>query len=134
MKEILKMKIPGNPEYIQIAKVAAASAANLEGFNIECIDEIKMAVGEACKAITCHGSEKWSSCYEMILEVEKDFLKISIIDSSCGNGIEKNRKVCLDCPKEGDLGIQILKTLVDDLQLVKKEDGCKSIVMVKKKC
>jgi hypothetical protein len=56
MSEILKMTLPGNPEYIRVTKSAVGSAAALAGFDFDCVEDIQMAVAEACKSIT------WCMC------------------------------------------------------------------------
>lgn len=133
MSEVLKMTIPGNPEYIQIAKMAAGSAASLEGFDIEKVYDIRMAVGEACKTITCHGFEGWSDSYQLILDMAKPELTITIEDASCQHRVAKGQPPCMDCPNEGDLGIQIIKSIMDDVEIIKSGNGCKSIKMKKTK-
>ena len=57
MADKLTFIIPGKPQYITMMRLAIGSAANTAGFNIEEIDDIKTAVAEACKNISCHGSE-----------------------------------------------------------------------------
>lgn len=132
MTELLKMKVPGDPEYIQIAKMAAGSAASLEGFDIEKVEDIRMAVGEACKVITCHGSDCWSEYYQLSMEMKGDRLEISVADASGGvHNQTKKAKPCLDCPKEGDLGVHIIKTIMDEFEIDSKEKGYKSLRMVK---
>ena len=133
MSEILKMTILGNPEYIQIAKMAAGSAASLEGFDIEDVEDIKMAVAEACKTVTCHGFDGWSVNYSIIMEMSKETLTVYVEDSSCKHTVAKGERPCLDCPNEGDLGIQIIKSIMDEIKIIKVGDGCKSIKMVKNK-
>ncbi|MGI6721259.1 MAG: ATP-binding protein [Anaerovoracaceae bacterium] len=133
MSEILNITVPGNPEYIKIIKMAAGSAASLEGFDIEKVDDIRMAVAEGCKAITCHGFEGWSENYKVILDMAEENLTIEIIDEVGDHKVEKVQRPCLDCPNEGDLGIQIMKTIMDDVEIQKSENGCRSIKMVKNK-
>ncbi|MEA4921970.1 MAG: ATP-binding protein [Eubacteriaceae bacterium] len=133
MSGILEMTVPGNPEYIKIAKMAAGAAASLEGFDIEKVDDIKMAVGEACKAITCHGFEGWSENYQLAMDMAGKVLTIEVEDKLCKHQVSKGTRPCMDCPGEGDLGIQIIKSLMDDVEIVKAGDGCRSIRMVKNK-
>ena len=47
MGDLLKFSIPGKPEYVKIAKLAVGSAAGTANFNIEAIEDIEIAVGEA---------------------------------------------------------------------------------------
>ena len=56
MADKLKFVIPGKPEYITMVRLAVGSIADTAGFDYEEIEDIKTAVSEACKNITCHGS------------------------------------------------------------------------------
>lgn len=133
MGDLLKFSIPGKPEYVKIAKLAVGSAAGLANFNIEAVEDIEIAVGEACRNISCHGFEGFSNFYEVECWIDEEQITITISDKCCEHGIEKHKKPCLDCPNEGNLGIYIIKSLMNEVEIVKEEDG-NSIRMVKHKC
>lgn len=134
MEDVLKFSLPGNPEYIQVVKLAVGSVAGLKGFSIEAVEDIQIAVAEACKNITCHGAEGFSALYEIKCQSEEKKIIITVTDLTCDKRIEKDKKPCLDCPKEGDLGIYIIKSLVDQVEIVTASQGNKSIKMVKNIC
>lgn len=134
MSNLLKMTVPGRPEFIQVCKSAAIAAANLSKFDIDTVDEIGMAVFEACKSITCHGHDCWCTSYEMNIEFLEDKFKIILV-STGEHSIEKCvQHICLDCPREGDLGIAIIKSIMDQVEIEKENDGTKKIIMVKNLC
>lgn len=134
MGDLLKFSIPGKPEYVKIAKLAVGSAAGTANFNIEAIEDIEIAVGEACKNITCHGFDGFSNFYEVECMIEADRMIVTVSDKSCEHGLEKHKKPCLDCPNEGNLGVYIIKSLMDEVEIVKAQDGNNSIRMVKNRC
>ena len=134
MGDLLKFTIPGKPEYVKIAKLAVGSAAGTANFNIEAIEDIEIAVGEACKNISCHGFDGFSNFYEVECQVEEEKITITVYDMGCEHGLQKHKKPCLDCPNEGNLGMYIIKSLMDEVEIVKARDGNKSIRMVKNKC
>ena len=68
MADKLQFVIPGKPQYITIVRLAVGSAANTAGFDVEEIEDIKTAVGEACKNISCHGSEGFAEQYQVDCE------------------------------------------------------------------
>ncbi len=133
MGDLLKFSMPGKPEYVKIAKLAIGSAAGTANFNIEAIEDIEIAVGEACKNITCHGFDGYSNCYEVECQIDEQKIIITISDNCCEHKIEKCKKPCMDCPNEGDLGIYIIKSLMNEVEIVKAKDR-NSIRMVKNKC
>lgn len=130
MSDMLKFSVPGNPEYVKIVKSAAQSAAGVANYSIEAVDDIGIAVGEACKLITCHESKCFCDHYEIECTMEEDRMQIIISDEFSNHGIEKYMKPCMDCPNEGNLGFLVIKSLMDEVEII-KEDNKKSIRMVK---
>ncbi len=133
MGDIFKFSIPGKPDYVSMVRIAIASLASNAGFNVEAIDDIKVAVSEACKFVTCHGHEGWSNRYDVVCEIGETQIRIMVNDSTEGHDLYKNTRSCANCPGEGELGIFIIDTLMDEIQISEKTDGCKSINMVKNK-
>ncbi len=133
MADKLTFVIPGKPEYITMVRLAVGSAADMAGFDIDEIEDIKTAVGEACKSITCHGSEGFAEQYEVECLVEDGKIEVSISDKSTGHRIEKLKKPCLDCPREGDLSFFVITSLMDKVEVIKDEICRNTIRMVKAK-
>ncbi len=130
MTEILNMEVIGDPDYIGVVKMAAGSAASIEGFDIEKVEDIRVAVGEACKTITCHNFAGWSAAYKVSMAIEEEQMVIKVEDSKEGHQREKSKRLCLDCPKEGDLGIHIIRSVTDDMEVIRSGDGLRCIRMV----
>lgn len=133
MKDLLKFSLPGNPKYWQAIKLAVGSAAGTANFSIEAVEDIEIAVSEACKNITCHGTDGFSDIYEIKCELDDEQIVITVTDIS-DHTLKKDKKPCLDCPNEGELGIHIINTLMDEVEICKASQGKKSIKMVKNKC
>lgn len=133
MSDLLKFSVPGNPEYVKIAKTAAQSAAAACDYSVEAVDDIGIAVGEACKLITCHGFDGWSDSYDIECTIEEEKITIEVKDEHCLHRIKKDRRLCMDCPNDGELGMMVIKSLMDDVEIVKEEGKKKSIKMVKHK-
>ncbi len=133
MGDLLKFLIPGKPEYFKIAKIAIGSAAGMANFDIQAIEDIEIAVGEACKNISCHGFAGFSNFYEVQCEIDPEKITITVTDCCGEHEIEKYKKPCLDCPKEGDLGIYVMKSLMNEVEIIRADSG-NSIRMVKNKC
>lgn len=133
MTELLTLKVPGTPGYIKITEMAVAGVAALAGFDVQAVEDIKMATGEACKQISCHGFECWPEAYEVFCTMEEDTLTVTITDLGARHRLPKTSKNCLDCPSEGDLGLCIIRTMMDDVHLVETENHTKSIILVRSK-
>ena len=127
----LEFIIPGKPEYLTMVRLAIGSIAATAGFNLDAVEDIKTAVSEGCKLISCHGFEGFSNKYEIMCNVEKGKLEITIEDRCEGHNLKKLEKPCRSCPAEGDLGVFVIQSLMNAVEIGRKEDGQKSIRMVK---
>lgn len=128
----LSLKIPGKPEYIKGTRLFIGSVAANAGFDVEQCEDLKTAVSEACKNISCHGSLGFSDKYEVACLIEQNKITVTVTDLSESHQLEKLNKPCKHCPKEGDLSIFIIRSLVDELEFGNNEDGLKYITMVKR--
>lgn len=129
---LFKLTIPGDPTYIRLAKKTASSAGSLLNFDMEAISDIEIAVGEACKLVTCHNSDGWCDSYDITWELDGERIVITVAEGEEGRRNGKGgKRPCIDCPKEGDLGIAVMKTLMDEVQIVSAERGNKYIRMTK---
>lgn len=127
----LTFVIPGKPEYLTMVRLAISSIANTAGFDLDAAEDMKTAVEEACKNVSCHGFEGFSDQYEVECNVEKGKIEIIVKDACDEHSLEKLAKPCQNCPKEGDLGIYVIKSLMNEVEFGKADDGHKAIRMVK---
>jgi serine/threonine-protein kinase RsbW len=131
MSERFKFVIPGRPEHISTVRLAVGSVAASCGFNVEEIEDIKTAAGEACQLVSCHEMEGYAKEYTVECETEPGKITIKVINTS-DELMEKTGKRCIDCPNEGEIGKLLIKSLMDSVE-VSCEDDKKTIVMTKTK-
>ena len=131
MLDVLNFSIPGKPEYIQMLRLAIGSIAGKSGFDVEKIEDIKVAVAEACKLVTCHGRDGLSAKYELTVEIEDGRMQITVSDLGSGHTIEKYCQQCTHCPEDGDLAIFVMDSLMDETELFSNENVSRRIKMVK---
>lgn len=115
MSDVLKISVPGKLEYVGTIRLAISSLANCAGFDIEAIEDIKVAVSEACSNVVNHGCAKGADFYEVSCEVYEDRMVICIEDFAGGYDVDLYREPNLNDPKEGGLGIYIMKALMDEV-------------------
>ena len=128
----LRFEIPGKPEYLTMVRLAISSVATCANFDIDSIEDIKTAVTEACKQISCHGFSGFSTKYELDLSVEERRIEIEVRDECDEHTLEKLEKPCQQCPQDGDLSLMVIKSLVDEVEVTRNDkNGRKSIRMVK---
>ena len=48
MEKLVELEIPAQPEYVRIVRLIVAGIGNAMRFNVEELDDLKLAIGEAC--------------------------------------------------------------------------------------
>jgi serine/threonine-protein kinase RsbW len=113
--------LPAKSEYVSTARLTASSVASRIGFNIDEIEDIKVAVSEVCNIIL---SKKGNSSerYKISYDITGDGLQVTFIGENCVLG-------CLEDSIENEYGLYIMKALMDSVELCNTDH---SIVMSKK--
>jgi len=122
------MEISTNPDYVGIIRLATSGVANKVGFSVDEIEDIKVAVSEACTNAIRH-----SEVNNFLIEFKllQNGLCIEIKDQGKGYDIDSIEAVDLSNPKEGGLGIYIIKTLMDEVE-IDSRDGKGTIIKMTK--
>lgn len=126
--DVVKMTLPCKGEYVGVARLTISAIANRMGFNIEEIEDIKVALAEGCTNAIKHGLDEK---FYLDIEIYEDKLKINIKDTGKGYNVDEIAEPDLENPKEGGLGIFIIKTLMDEVELSSKIGEGSNIKMVK---
>jgi len=122
------MEITSNPEYVGIIRLTTSGVANKIGFSIDDIEDMKVAVSEACTNAIKHSSDNMFNITFSILE---NGLTIEIQDNGKGYDIENTAQPDFENPKENGLGLFIMQTLMDDVSIESKENQGTIVRMTK---
>ena len=126
--ETIKMEITANPEYVSIIRLTTSGIANKVGFCIDDIEDLKVAISEACTNAIKHSSDdKFTIIYSMI---EKG-LTIEIIDKGKGYDRSSVSEPDIDNLKESGMGLFIIESLMDEVIVESQEGKGTSIKMTK---
>ncbi|HEX4215296.1 MAG TPA: hypothetical protein VIA06_18395 [Candidatus Dormibacteraeota bacterium] len=66
---LAELKIPASEEFIHVAKMVAASVGGHLGFDLEEIDDLKIAVAQACDSTIQEAMELWGSANPAIMRI-----------------------------------------------------------------
>lgn len=129
--EIMQLEIPRSPEYVSIARHAVEGIARRMCFAPTQIEDLKLAVGEACTNAVRHGCATVDSpTVEIKCIVLPEGLSVEI-----RNGIECGEKPFVpakpDPTKEGGFGLYLIRQLVDEV--IFNWDADKAVVKMLKK-
>ena len=126
--ETIKMEISANPEYVSIIRLTTSGIANKVGFCLDDIEVLKVAISEACTNAIKHSLEdRFTIIYTMI---EKG-LTIEIIDNGKGYNTKEVSEPDLDNLKESGMGLFIIESLMDKVNVESTEGKGTSIKMTK---
>lgn len=126
--ETIKMEISANPEYVSIIRLTTSGIANKVGFCLDDIEDLKVAISEACTNAIKHSLEdRFTIIYTMI---EKG-LTIEIIDNGKGYNTKEVSEPDLDNLKESGMGLFIIESLMDKVNVESIEGKGTSIKMTR---
>lgn len=126
--ETIKMEISANPEYVSIIRLTTSGIANKVGFCIDDIEDLKVAISEACTNAIKHSlDEKFIIIYSII----ENGLTIEVIDN--GKGYDRNSvsEPDINNLKEGGMGLFIIEALMDEVRVESQQGKGTSIKMTK---
>ncbi len=126
--ETIKMEIPANPDYVSILRLTTSGIANKLGFSMDDIEDMKVAVSEACSNAVKHSEDNKVSINFNLLN---NGIQIEIIDNGKGYDVDAIETPDLSNPKEGGLGLFIIQTLMDEVNIESKGNQGTTIKMTK---
>lgn len=126
---VIKISMPTDPKFISVIRMTASSIANQIGFNIEEIEDIKIAVSEASTNVIKYSNV---DTFELKFAEGEDFIEIEIRDDGSGLDPSQIKVPNLEEDREdGGLGIYIMKALMDEVD-IHSEKGKGTIIYMKK--
>lgn len=140
IKDIIKLKIPAKGEYLSLIRLTASSVGAKMGFNIDDIDDIKVSMGEACTSIIESLNPGEESEFKIEYSLADDKLKIKVknkVKSKASDFVEMSEEEkeileLVDLLEEG-LGIMIIQSLMDEVNISSAGEGETEIKMIKLK-
>lgn len=111
-RDEVRLVVPATPEFLRLARVTASGLASRMGFNIDEVEDLRLAIDELCFALI--GSRGRPGTVELRFGVHLDVLDVLGVVS-----IEDDRTD----PVLAAFSRQILTALVDDFAVFRDEQG-----------
>ena len=131
MEDTVRLTVPGKPEYVGTVRLAVSHIASQADFDIEAVEDIKVAVSEACTNAVCHSATDDALPYDVICNLHKDKLVITVEDKAGGFDIDKYKRPGSDDISESGLGIFVIHAMMDEVDISSVIGEGTSITMVK---
>jgi len=130
----VELRFSAQPEHVRTARLVAAAVARRAGVDEAVLDEVRLAVGEACsRAVGLHRTNNSPTPVRVALTEEEKTFSIEVGDELPGPaGAVPGARVAsgaapgsvdLDSDGEDDMGLAVISGLVDDLQVIDGENG-----------
>jgi serine/threonine-protein kinase RsbW len=120
------IEIPARSVYVAVVRLAVASLARGAGFDEEVVDDLKMAVGEACaNAVLSHETSGSTAPVTVTWSDEGDALVVEVRDRGAGYDPFAPAEV-LDSQGFSTrfvMSIALLRSLVDECQISPRDGG-----------
>jgi serine/threonine-protein kinase RsbW len=115
--ELVRLEIPAQPAYVGVARsVVAAVAATVMGLDEDRLDDLRLAVSEACTtAVEARKDGVAASHVELVCVEADDYLEVTIEDE--GQGFAPGEQ------EEDGYGLQLIQALVDHVSFDRTEAG-----------
>jgi len=116
--QIVELEIPSSPEYVAIVRQAVEGLARRMEFCEDQIEDMKLAVGEACTNAVKYGSSRDDSNNVAVrCMVLSDGLSVEIRNTitDCD---APHVPVTPDLSREGGLGLYLIRKLMDEVDIV----------------
>ncbi|GHA96627.1 ATP-binding protein [Streptomyces termitum] len=133
----VELRFSAQPEHVRTARLVAAAVARRAGVDEAVLDEVRLAVGEACsRAVGLHRSNGVTTPIRVVLTEEEKTFSIEVGDEVPGAGTAAATAAGVpvaraaapaedfdDADGEDEMGLAVIRGLVDDVEVTAGEDG-----------
>ncbi|MFJ7268944.1 ATP-binding protein [Streptomyces sp. NPDC099050] len=127
----VELRFSAQPEHVRTARLVAAAVARRAGVEEAVLDEVRLAVGEACsRAVGLHRTNGLTAPVRVVLTDEEKVFSIEVSDEVPGPaggpaaavpGIDAVLDPDID--GEDEMGLAVISGLVDDVEVISGEAG-----------
>ncbi|KHF33670.1 anti-sigma B factor RsbW [Paenibacillus sp. JTLBN-2024] len=132
------ISLPARAEYVDIVRLNLYGIASKMGFTYEDIEDMKVAVSEACNNSVLYAYGKQDGIVEVAFEVFEDMLSITVRDegesferTSTSGSATLHDKELLDV-EIGGLGFYLMEALMDEVSIENAAGRGTKVVMTKR--
>jgi serine/threonine-protein kinase RsbW len=120
----VRLSIPAQPEFITLSRLALAGLARVRVLSEETLADLKLAITEACSNSVRHAYAGGRGTVEIVYRLEPDRIEIEVSDDGRGfDHLGAGASPEDSDLSEGGLGIAIIRSIADDLEIASREDG-----------
>lgn len=122
----VELLFSAQPEHVRTARLVAAAVARRAGVDEAALDEVRLAVGEACsRAVGLHRNSGIEDPVRVRLTEDEKKFTIEVADEVPGTASGSGADGGADEPAddEGEMGLAVISGLVDDFEVLDVDRG-----------
>ena len=123
--------LPAHPEHVRTARLVVVAAARRAGLDDELVDELRLAVGEACaRAVGLHRHDASDERIEITVSDDATGLRVAVSDHGGGplRGTTTSDELDSEELVDPDLSLALITGLVEDAAVVTSPDGSGTVI------
>jgi serine/threonine-protein kinase RsbW len=122
---MVRLTIPAKPEYITLSRLALTGLSRVRPLPDDTLADLKLALTEACSNSVRHAYREAGGHVEISFELRPDRLVVEVVDDGSGfDAAHVGRNVdSEDDLTEGGLGIAIIRSIADEVDIADRSDG-----------
>ncbi|MFC8230386.1 ATP-binding protein [Streptomyces sp. NPDC057287] len=130
----VELRFSAQPEHVRTARLVAAAVARRAGVDEAVLDEVRLAVGEACsRAVGLHRSHDIAAPVTVVLTEDEKAFSIEVGDGIAAPGSGTSPQGVpggggpddpeTEADTEDEMGLAVISGLVDDVEVLTGVEG-----------
>jgi len=130
---LVRLSFPAKPDYLLLARLALSGIARQLPVEDELLADLKLAVTEACGNAVRHAYPDGTGDVTVAFVVRDDAIEMTVEDRGAGIGSAPVPDSPVAGPVDGGMGLAIMRTIVDELDVTGGPDGLGTVVRMTKR-
>ncbi len=128
----VELKIPGRAEWVAVARLAVAAVASRLRFSVDEIEDIKLAIAEACTNSIQSAGGVDAGVIEIVCDALEDELRVTVRDKTPGLHLEPVKEGGIAEGRTEELGVFLIRALMDSVDYTSDPRRGTELVMAKR--
>ncbi|NPV45960.1 MAG: ATP-binding protein [Armatimonadetes bacterium] len=135
---VIEMKVPCDPRFLSVVRLAVAGAAARAGLAVAEIDDVKVAISEACTNVIDHAfvgpAASASATFTVRINVGEGELRLEVLDEGAGFDPKHLPAATVEnaAERERGLGVFLMQGLMDEVKIESAPGSGTRVLLVKR--
>ena len=129
-EHVVRLSFPAKPDYLLLARLALSGIGRTTPVPDELLADLKLAITEACGNCDRHAYPDGQGDVSVAYAFDDDAIEMVVEDQ--GIGLDENVRATSSSTGESGMGMSIIRTVVDELEIRPGADGRGTVVRMTK--